>query len=143
MEGILVGPSPLLPFKQRDLGVDSPALGKQTSGEKDEQTDVGDHEPRLMSFPGVADRRRTKNAHRQQGIEEREPPSVPDAKLHRLGAVSTLDKGSQPQNDRQEGDEDDREPQRGEEFVDGEHGPHGGRLFGGDEPTCSHGMELG
>ena len=141
MEGILVGPPSFLPFEERDLSVDPPTLGKQASGEENEQADVGDHEPGLMSFPGVADRRRTKNAHRQEGIEEREPPSVPDAKLHRLGAVSTLDKGSQPQNDRQEGDEDDREPERGEELVDGEHDPHGGRLIGRGEPACSHGME--
>ena len=94
MEGILVGPPPFLPFEKRDLGVDPPTLGKQASGEEDEQANVGDHEPRLMSFPGVADRRRAKDAHRQEGIQEREPPGVPDAELHRLGAVGTLDEGS-------------------------------------------------
>ena len=142
VERVLVGPAPLLPFQERELSVDASPLGEKAAGEEGEEADVGDHEPRLVAFPGIPDRRRAENAHRQEGIQKREPPRIPDAELHRLGAIGTLDEGSQAENDPQQGDENHRELQRREKFVDGEHRPHEGGLIGRDKPACSHGMEL-
>ena len=99
---------------------------------------MGDHEPGLVSLPRVADRRCTENAHAQQRIEQREPPGVPDAEFHGLGAIPAFDERAEPQHDRQEGDQNDREPQRCQKLVDAENEPHGGRLIGRHEPAGCH-----
>jgi hypothetical protein len=121
------------------LGIDPAALRQEASCEEDQQADVGDHEAGLMPLPGIADRRRAEDAHRQQGVEEREPPGVPDAELHRLGAVGALDERPHPEDDGQRRNQHHCELQRREELIDGEHAPHDGGLIGRDEPACCHG----
>ena len=99
---VFIGEPAAVAFDQRNLGIDSTPLRHQAAGQQHEKADVGDHKPRLVSFPGIADGCCGKNTDRQEGVKQRKPPGVPDTELHSLSSETTFNERAHTEHDRQQ-----------------------------------------